>query len=176
MLTEIIIDDIQQKFSPTNQEYRSVKDGDGNSYACWFKDLFPHLESAASSGKRIKVEVKQSGKWLHIIGIPGVKIEHIPEQPQQRRDRAESAGGTPRNGGWAPSQGGGKRNFGDKDDERARGQARGLCFGKACDFAIAMYQKNPKMKRKDIAKKVQETFDDLLDILEKNDPVLRKRG
>lgn len=155
MVIPITPETLERKTSGSGQPYLSIKGDDGGMYACWIPDLFSHFQE----GMTTKAEIKQAGKWLHIIGIPGVKIQNPP--PERRP--AQNAPVHPR---------GGRPPFKGDDGDRARGAARGMAFSKACDIVIAMHTKK-ELKSKLLFKEVERVYDGLMTVLEKNEPGLR---
>lgn len=161
MITQISPETIENKKTGDGNRYLYIVADDGTIYTCWIEELFDRFKI----GNTTKAEVQPRGKFINIVGIPGVKVKNPPARRNEapRGDRGGSQGG---------NRGGSK---GGNDADRARGQATGLCFGKACDIVIALYQKNG-VKKQDIFKETEKTFGKLMDILEKNDPALRRRG
>ena len=163
MIINITPENIEKNTATSSGDpYLTITADDASMYTCWLPELFASFEI----GMTTKAEVAQRGSYMHITGVPGIKVK-----PRAQARPAQQANG----GNFQPKRGnfsGNKGNFKADSDDRARGAARGLCFGKAVDLTIAMHSKK-ELKGKNVFKEVDRVFNGLLNVLEKVEPNLR---
>lgn len=135
MITKIIIPkNIERKESNSGREFLSIKAGDGKFYQVWIEKLFHNFFEDTP----IKIKIKPVGEWNNVIGTVGkVKTKELKKIEKNRKTEYK---------------------------ERAKGAAKGACFNKACDIAIALYQKGG-IKKKVIVPEIKKIFKELLKII-----------
>jgi len=142
MITKIIIPDlIDKKVSNSGKSYLSIKGKDGEWYQVWDASLFNNL----LEGKAVKVKINQvtdssNRDYNNIIGFSGqVKTGEIKATEKEQ-----------------------KATYSEKE----KGIERGVCFNKACDIVIALFQKG-EVKKSGIFAEIKKTHIELLKIIEK---------
>ena len=127
--------EIIQKESTGGKNYLVIKTEEGENYRVWESAIFGYFQKE----KSIKVKLRVNNKGFNNI------VEVVGKAPDRSKENEGS-----------------QNRF---QGEREKGQARGACFNKSCDIAIAMYQKGG-IKKDDIVPQIKKTFHQLLKVLD----------
>ena len=136
MTTKIIFpSEIIAKTTQRGKDFLSIKAKDGLFYQVWEPKLFDYFQK----NKSVKVKIEQKENFNTIVAVIDKDEKEIGNKPKNQ----------------------GKGSY----DDFAKGQAKGACFNKSCDIAIAFYSKG-EIKKKDVVAEIKKIFKELTVILE----------
>lgn len=140
MKIKIIPEEVTKRESSNGTPFIQVKDLDGTMYQVWERKFFGYFQE----GKEIEVEYKKNSKGFNEVMYVG------------RSERSQEV----------------RRSFSGRrgefnSEERSKGAARGMCLSKSCDIAIAIFNRDLKVKESEIEKKISKYFKILMEIDEK---------